>query len=99
MAIVRNKNPQPVDPTAIAAFGAEAESKPTENQQPVPSRSPSRRKTETGKPPASSLIRWEGHEELRDSLVAYARNERYPVHTVLLMALEHGLQHLNEGRR
>ncbi len=99
MAIVRNKKAQPVDPSAIAAFGAEAEAKPSiEAQQKTSTPSIPRKQRET-KPPASSLIRWDGHEDLRDALIEYARRERYPVHTVLIMALEQGLEHLGEPRR
>lgn len=96
MAIVRNKKPQPVDPSAIAAFGAEADAKS------VPAAGPAtaaRKKPDGGKPPASSLIRWNEHEDLRDALIDFAKQERYPVHTVLLMALESGLEDLRRSAR
>lgn len=96
MAIVRNKKPQPVDPSAIAAFGAEADAKFVPAAEVAGPATPARKKPDGGKPPASSLIRWDGHEELRDSLIEFAKRERYPVHTVLLMALERGLDHLGD---
>lgn len=96
MAIVRNKKPQPVDPSAIAAFGAQADAHPSEEPHQPAKVSPSRKRRNGDKPPASSLIRWEGHEELRDSLADYAKRERYPMHTVLLMALELGLEQLDK---
>lgn len=99
MAIVRNKKPQPVDPSAIAAFGAEAEAK-TPSTPASPAATPAARTKQDGtKPPASSLIRWEKNEELRDGLMEYAKQQRYPIHTVLLMALELGLEQLGKRAR
>lgn len=98
MAIVRNKKPQPVDPSAIAAFGAQADAKTEANDTQPASREAGRKKQDAGKPPASSLIRWEGHEELRDAIIAYAKAERYPVHTVLLDSLRRGFDQLRNDR-
>lgn len=92
MAIVRNKKPKPIDPSAIAAFGAEADSK-SDQAAPVAPKATARAK-DAAKAPASSLVRWEKNEALRDGLLSYAKQQRYPVHTVLLMALELGLEQL-----
>lgn len=96
MAIVRNKKPQPVDPSAIAAFGAEAEAKTPVAPAAAAAKPPASKKSNEGKSPASSLVRWEKNEELRDGLMQYAKQQRYPVHTVLLMALELGLETLED---
>lgn len=97
MAIVRNKKPQAADPSAIAAFGAEADAKPEQAVPVAPKRAPSKKQPAITKAPASSLVRWEKNEALRDGLMNYAKQQRYPVHTVLLMALELGLEQL-DGR-
>lgn len=97
MAIVRNKKPQPVDPSAIAAFGAEADGKSIPTPEASSPATPVRKNRNGSKPPASSLIRWDGHEELRDAVIEFAKRERYPVHTVLLMALEKGLDSLDDS--
>lgn len=41
--------------------------------------------------PASSLIRWEHHEDLRESVTEYAKRERYSVHAVLIESIRRGL--------
>lgn len=99
MAIVRNKKPQPVDPSAIAAFGAQADAKTEANDTQPISHPVGRKKHAMGKPPSSSLIRWDGHEELRDAIIAYAKAERYPVHTVLLDSLRRGFDLLKDEDR
>ncbi|UXW87076.1 hypothetical protein NFX31_06010 [Microbacterium azadirachtae] len=42
----------------------------------------------------SSLVRWEGNEDLRDAIVSYARRERYSIHAVLLASLRRGLDEI-----
>lgn len=101
--IVRNKPATP--PTAeaaeaIAAFGAAAEARPTDPPAPEPSVSPagpalsSRKKDKPKAPPKSSLIRWDGHEDLRDAILEYSNRERYPIHTVLLEAIRRGFEQI-----
>lgn len=99
MAIVRNKKPQAADASAIAAFGAEADSKADQTIRATPKGAAKEKRDQAAKAPASSLVRWEKNEELRDGLMDYARQQRYPVHTVLLMALELGLKQLEERGR
>ncbi len=81
MPIARNKKNPPVDPDAIAAFGAAAELRPGPAEPPAPT-TPGARSTPRTRlrgreaPPASSIVRWAGEEELRDRLIAYRRAER-----------------------
>ncbi|WP_371031326.1 hypothetical protein [Pseudoclavibacter sp. JSM 162008] len=96
MAIVRNKKPQAADPSAIAAFGAAADATPEQAVPVAPKRAPRKEQPDGARAPASSLVRWEKNEALRDGLMDYAKQRRYPVHTVLLMALELGLEQLDE---
>lgn len=96
MAIVRNKKPQAADPSAIAAFGAAADATPESAVPATPDRTPRKAQQGETKAPASSLVRWEKHAQLRDDLMAFAKEQRYPVHTVLLMALELGLEQLQK---
>lgn len=90
--IVRNKPVTPADADAIAAFAAAAEARP-DDTPPAPSTAApivARKASEPKPPPKSSLIRWEGHEDLRDAIIEYADRERYPIHTVLLETIRRG---------
>lgn len=89
--IVRNK-PAPDQEAAIAAFGAAADALPDEKTTPGPKATPMPKRNSNG--PASSLLRWEGHEDLRDEIIEYAKRERYPVHTVLLDAIRRGFEQI-----
>ena len=95
--IVRNKPVAPADADAIAAFAAAAEARP---DAAPPAHSPgapivARKVTEPKPPPKSSLIRWDGHEDLRDAIIEYADRERYPIHTVLLETIRRGFGEMN----
>ena len=95
--IVRNKPTTPPDADAIAAFGAAAEARPADTP-PAPSTSApivAKKVTDPKPPPKSSLIRWDGHEELRDAIIEYADRERYPIHTVLLETIRRGFAEMN----
>lgn len=95
--IVRNKPTAPADADAIAAFGAAADARP-EDAPPAPTTAApiAPRKTSDPKPPPkSSLIRWDGNEDLRDAIIEYAERERYPIHTVLLEATRRGFEQMN----
>ncbi len=101
MAIVRNKKttPSPETDAAIAAFGAAAEARPEETE-PVTPAAPAARTRPASKPageggPKSSLVRWEGNEDLRDAIIDYHRRERYPIHTVLLEAIRRGFEQMD----
>lgn len=87
--IVRNK-PAPDQEAAIAAFGAAADTLPDDVPTPAAKGAPAPKNNSTG--PASTLLRWEGNEDLRDAIIAYSKRERYPVHTVLLDAIRRGFE-------
>ncbi len=100
MPIARNKKNPPVDPDAIAAFGAAAELRPG----PPNRRPPTRRRATTPRtasadeeaPPASSIVRWAGEEELRDRLIAYRRAERYKMQDLMIKVMQIGLDQLEK---
>lgn len=95
--IVRNKPTTPADPDGIAAFGAAAEARPVD-APPAPSTPApiaTKKANQPKPPPKSSLIRWDGHEDLRDAIIEYAERERYPIHTVLLEATRRGFEQMN----
>jgi hypothetical protein len=105
MAIARNKKNPPVDPSAIAAFGAAAEAHVEPPQPPAPAVSPKVRTTtdrSTAKkntaddkaPPQASLVRWAGEEETRDRLLAYAHDERYKMQDLMVKAMQLGMDQL-----
>jgi hypothetical protein len=105
MAIARNKKNHPVDPAAIAAFGAAAEMRDATAASAVAVETPKTSSTNR-KPrvagasgaaadgPASSLIRWKGHEELRDRIKGYATEERYSEQDVMIRALRLGMEQI-----
>jgi hypothetical protein len=102
MPIARNKKNPPVDPDAIAAFGAAAELRPEAAEPPAPT-PPAKQRTTTRTPradekapPASSLVRWAGEEELRDRLIAYSRAERYKMQDLMVKAMQIGLDQLEQ---
>lgn len=97
MPIARNKKVK-VDPDAIAAFGAAADALPsetakaTEPSSPAPASAPV-----TGEAaPLTALVRWRGHEELRDRIADYNKANRYPIHTIMLRAMELGMEHIEK---
>lgn len=100
MAIARNRKPPPVDPAAIAAFGAAAETREAAPEPLAPAR-PERAGGRATNPAtdgsASSLIRWKGHENLRDRIKGYATTERYSEQDVMIRALRLGMEQI-EGR-
>lgn len=105
MAIARNK---PKDVAAIAAFGAAAEARPTEEEPvttpaaptPAPAakaaRSPRAPQT-ADDGPASSLLRWKGEEQLRDRIKSYAKTERYSEQEVMIRALQLGMDQIENS--
>jgi hypothetical protein len=104
MAIARNKK-TPTDPAAIAAFGAAAEARPSDEPPTAPSaasapaaakatRSP--KVAQSGDDgPASSLLRWKGEEQLRDRIKTYAKTERYSEQEVMIRALQLGMDQID----
>lgn len=105
MPIARNKKSTPADPAAIAAFGAAAELRhePTSVSaarvtRPGSSRSSVESPLVAGEkaPPRSSLVRWSGEEELRDRLIAYAKDERYKMQDLMVKAMQLGLDQLEK---
>lgn len=107
MPIARNKKNPPVNPDAIAAFGAAAEARPATPEPPAPSApakaraprsaAPSVKDGEEKAPPKSSLVRWAGEEETRDRLLAYSAAERYKMQDLMVKAMQLGMDQL-EGR-
>jgi hypothetical protein len=103
MPIARNKKNPPVDPDAIAAFGAAAELRPEPAGPPAPT-PPTRQRATTPRtasadeeaPPASSIVRWAGEEELRDRIIAYRRAERYKMQDLMIKAMQIGLDQLEQ---
>lgn len=93
--IVRNK-PTAERAAEIAAFGAAAEH-PIEVIAPAAAATPpatnSPAKT-TG--PKNTLLRWDANQPLRDEVYSFAESERYSVHSVLMKAIELGLQELKK---
>jgi len=97
MAIKRNRPAETPDRlAAIEQFGAAAEARPSDAPTtPAPAAKAARRRTPAvGEGAKGSLIRWAGHEELRDRVAAYSRTQRYPQHEVLLRALAIGMAEL-----
>ncbi len=100
MPIARNKKNPPVDPDAIAAFGAAAELRPGPAEPPAPTRrratTPRTASADEEAPPASSIVRWAGEEELRDRLIAYRRAERYKMQDLMIKVMQIGLDQLEK---
>lgn len=104
MPIARNKKNPPVDPDAIAAFGAAAELRPeppastlaVKQHTTIPRATPRTPAADEKTPPASSLVRWAGEEELRDRLIAYGRAERYKMQDLMVKAMQIGLDQLEQ---
>jgi len=84
MAIVRNK-PTPEKAAKIAAFGAAADAP----EEPI---APPKPGQHGGSGPKSSLLRWEGNEDLRDAIIAYAKSERYTIHEILIESIREGFK-------
>lgn len=97
MPIARNKRILK-DPAAIAAFGAAAEARPDEPPAAALAPTPDAKVTRSpkatqpaGSGPASSLVRWKDHAELRDRIKTYAKTERYSEQDVMIRALQLGM--------
>jgi hypothetical protein len=91
MPIARNKKTT-VDPDAIAAFGAAADALPSaapKSPQPAtPAKAPAPSACDA---PLTALVRWRGHEALRDRIADYNKATRYPNHAIMLRAMEIGM--------
>jgi len=100
MAIARNKKNPPVDPAAIEAFGAAAEARTVAQEPKTAAAKPRAIKTanQAGEkaPPLSSLVRWDGEEELRDRLIAYSAAERYKMQALMVKAMQLGMDQLEK---
>jgi hypothetical protein len=97
MAIARNKKVT-ADPDAIAAFGAAADALPSEAPKPAEPKTPAKAPTPTaGDAPLTALVRWRGHEELRDRIADYNKATRYPNHAIMLRAMEIGMEHIEKN--
>ncbi|TCU82273.1 hypothetical protein EDF48_11225 [Curtobacterium sp. PhB191] len=97
MPIARNKKTT-VDPDAIAAFGAAAEALPSE--APKSPQPPARAKAPAqgaGDAPLTALVRWRGHEALRDRIADYNKATRYPNHAIMLRAMEIGMEDIEKN--
>lgn len=96
MPIARNKKVT-ADPDAIAAFGAAADALPPEAPKTAEPNSPTKTLTPTtGDAPLTALVRWRGHEELRDRIADYSKAMRYPNHAIMLRAMEIGMEHIEK---
>lgn len=96
MPIARNKKVT-ADPDAIAAFGAAADALPPESPKPAEPKSPVKAPTpSTGDAPLTALVRWRGHEALRDRIADYNKATRYPNHAIMLRAMEIGMEHIEK---
>ncbi|WP_147304088.1 hypothetical protein [Subtercola boreus] len=100
MAIARNRK-SPKDSAAIAAFGAAAEARPEQPPTLTPAPARADKVTRPPKPvqkvdggPAASVIRWKGHEELRDRIKTYAKSERYTDQDLIIQALQLGINQI-----
>lgn len=49
--------------------------------------------------PASSLLRWEHHEDLRDAVIDHAKREHHSVHTALIESIRRGLSQIDSQER
>ena len=96
MPIARNKKVT-ADPEAIAAFGAAADALPSEPPKPAEPKSPVKAPTpSTSEAPLTALVRWRGHEALRDRIADYNKATRYPNHAIMLRAMEIGMEHIEK---
>lgn len=97
MPIARNRKTTP-DPDAIAAFGAAADAlpetagaaQPAAPQVKTPAQS-------TGDAPLTALVRWRGHEGLRDRISDYSKATRYANHAIMLRAMEIGMEYIEKN--
>jgi hypothetical protein len=97
MPIARNKKVT-ADPDAIAAFGAAADALPSEAPKPAEPKSPAKALTPSaGDAPLTALVRWRGHEALRDRIADYNKATRYPNHAIMLRAMEIGMEHIEKN--
>ena len=97
MPIARNKKVT-ADPDAIAAFGAAADALPSEAPKPAEPKLPAKAPSPTsGDAPLTALVRWRGHEELRDRISDYNKATRYPNHAIMLRAMEIGMEHIEKN--
>jgi len=98
MPIARNKKTE-ADPDAIAAFGAAADALPPETPEaprpPAPVRAA--RMQSAGDAPLTALVRWRGHEALRDRIADYNKATRYANHAIMLRAMEIGMEHIEKN--
>jgi hypothetical protein len=91
MPIARNKKTA-ADPDAIAAFGAAADALPSEvSKPPQPAPAAKAAAPTAGDAPLTALVRWRGHEALRDRIADYNKATRYPNHAIMLRAMEIGM--------
>lgn len=99
MPIARNKKTT-VDPDAIAAFGAAADALPSEAPKAPEAAAPAPAPTPApgaGDAPLTALVRWRGHEALRDRIADYNKATRYPNHAIMLRAMEIGMEHIEKN--
>ena len=97
MPIARNKKTE-ADPDAIAAFGAAADALPAETPAaPQPATPVKARAQSVGDAPLTALVRWRGHEALRDRIADYSKATRYPNHAIMLRAMEIGMEHIEKN--
>lgn len=70
---------------------------PSVNQLPVTAAEPRTTRTSIGPGgrPASSLVRWERHEVLRDAVIDFAKSKHYSVQTILIESIRRGLAQLD----
>ncbi|MBF4588398.1 MULTISPECIES: hypothetical protein [unclassified Curtobacterium] len=96
MPIARNKKTT-VDPDAIAAFGAAADALPSEAREAATPKSQAKAPSPAaGDAPLTALVRWRGHEELRDRIADYNKATRYPNHAIMLRAMEIGMEYIEK---
>jgi hypothetical protein len=97
MPIARNKKTT-VDPDAIAAFGAAAEALPPEAPKSVQPTGRAKAPAQgAGDAPLTALVRWRGHEALRDRIADYNKATRYPNHAIMLRAMEIGMEQIEKN--
>lgn len=97
MPIARNKKTE-ADPDAIAAFGAAADALPPEAPSTPQATAPVKaRAASAGDAPLTALVRWRGHEALRDRIADYNKATRYPNHAIMLRAMEIGMEHIEKN--
>ncbi|WP_344708227.1 hypothetical protein [Microbacterium luteolum] len=72
----------------------------SDDQLPVAAAEPrtTRASMGSGGRPASSLVRWERHEVLRDAVIDFAKRRNYSVQTILIESIRRGLAQLDSER-